>query len=579
MIMKVKVIRDIQELPTFDREQPVFCDIETQGLYIRTRLIQFYQPTTDDTIYIFDLAPIGYTKVNYDIVYEELRTVMRDMHLVFYNASYDCGTLNLVPYKLDDLFYATKTAYCEFQEFGIDKVTIKLGFGNMYAGLDKKALQKQGFVLGAYLSQQQLKYSAIDVLVLAKMWEDKKIQNVINNNTAYKVDILSLLYAIEYQQNGLLVDLPKRNELLIKASEDVERLTVGLPEGFNPNSYQQVRKYLSTTESDHAALVAYALSDRELASKAKVIIDLKKAKKEVSYLTSINFDRMYTKFNPAGAVTGRFTSSGGDMDNGFNAQQIPRPFQKLFKADTEDTTVVGLDYSTLELRLACTIFNEPAMYKQLMGGEDLHTAMAEQISGKPLHKDGLQGEKNAASGLATVSYDYVTHKDRQDAKAANFGFVFGMSAKTYQQYAFVSYGIEISLEDATKQRDAYFAKYQGFKEYHKFVWDNYKKPKFFYETALGRRVKPKLGTDGINGPVQGSGAETTKLAVHYLIKDYPESLGYIYNVVHDAVYLRVPKEDKAIWSTRLSKAMVKGWEEISKTKIFNFRDIPMPVEE
>ena len=591
--MKVKIITKVEELPNLLTNEPTFCDIETEQLYVGIRLIQFYQPSTDDTIYIFDVAPLGYSQTNYNSILEQVKNFLKPLHTVWYNSSYDLGTMNIITDKVDDLFYAVKTAYCQFQEFSLDSVVEKLGFGHLYASLDKKSLQKAGFKKGAYLSQAQLTYSATDVYALSLMWKDTRIQQVIEFNTAYKVDMKSQMYAITYQQNGLVVDLETRNKYLVKALEDIVEYSSLLPTGFNPNSYKQVREYLGIEESDHEALVKYALSDRELAPAAKAVIDLKRALKEKSYLESINYDKMYTRFNVAGAITGRFTSSGGDIPNGFNAQQIPRQFQKLFKADTETTSVVGLDYATLELRLACAIFNEPEMYRQLKEGEDIHTSMAMMVTGKPLHPDGLLGDKNAKSGLADVVYDYVTHKDRTDAKAVNFGYVFGMSAAKYQNYAFVSYGVKVTLEQATNMRDKYFKKYPNFKKYHDYVWSNYSKPGFFYETALGRRVKPKLGTDGINGPVQGSGGETTKLAVHYLIKADCQRLGlnpetewtkcevikYLFNVVHDAIYLRVPKEENAIWRKRLAQAMVKGWEEISKSKLFAFKDIPMPVDE
>lgn len=588
--MTVKTITKIDELPPLLTTEPTFCDIETEKLYVNTRLVQFYQPSTDDTIYIFDVAPLGYKSTDYETNLNIIKEYLKPLHTVWYNSSYDLGTLNIVTNKIDDLFYAVKTAYCEFQEFSLSIVTDKLGYQYLYAGLDKKKLQKAGFIRGAYLSQMQLQYSATDVYALSLMWKDNKIQNVIANNLAYKVDMLSQVYAIQYQQNGLIVDLDARCKFLDTSNNNVVKLSAELPVGFNPNSYKQVRAYLDIEESDHEALVNYALSEKALASKAKIIIDLKKALKEVSYLESINFDKMYTKFNVAGAITGRFTSSGGDLINGFNAQQIPRQFQKLFKADTycgrQDcggdsckycTTVVEEDYATLELRLACAIFGEEEMYRQLQEGEDLHTAMASIVTGKPVHPDGLQGDKYAASGLASVNIPFITYKDRNDAKAVNFGYVFGMSAATYQNYAFVSYGVKISMEDSIKLRDAYFRKYPKFKQYHNNVWNNFNKPSFYYETALGRKVKPRLGTDGINGPVQGSGAETTKLAVHYLIKEYPDTLKYLYNVVHDAAYLRVPKCDKALWLNRLQTAMVKGWTEISKSKLFHFKDIPMPV--
>ena len=578
--MKVKIITTIEELPKLSANEPTFCDIETEQLYVGTRLIQFYQPTTDDTIYIFDVAPLGYSQKDYDNILEQVKNYLKPLHTVWYNASYDLGTLNFVTNKVDDLFYAIKTAYCQFIEFNLDKVVDKLGFGHLYNSLDKKSLQKAGFKKGAYLSQAQITYSATDVYALSLMWKDPKVQAVIENNLAYQVDMLSQIYAVQYQQNGLLVDLSKRESMLTQSISDIERLRKEFPIGFNPNSYKQVREYLGVEESDHDALVIYSLSDNELAGKAASLIELKRALKEKSYLESINYDKMYTKFNVAGAATGRFTSSGGDLPNGFNAQQIPRRFQPLFKADTETTTVVGLDYSTLELRLACAIFDELEMYRQLKDGEDLHTSMAIASTGKELHPDGLLGsDYDTIHDASNKGTKFVTKTDRTLAKSINFGYVFGMSAKTYQNYAFVSYGVKVSLEESTNLRNKYFTKYPGIKKYHEYVWNNYHKPSFFYETALGRRVKPKLGTDGINGPVQGSGAETTKLAVHFLIKEYPEALKLIFNVVHDAIYLRVLKEEESLWRDRLAKAMVKGWTEISKSKLFKFKDIPMPVDE
>lgn len=603
--MQIKIITNVDNLPNFNIDKPIFCDIETQGLYINPRLIQFYQPAMDDIVYIVDLAPVGYKQDDYIANLAKIKDIISEYYLIFYNASYDLGTLGIIPKKLDDLFYAVRTAYPQFMEFGLDKVVVKLGYGNMYNGLDKKALQKAGFVLGAYLSQAQFKYSAIDVIVLSLMYSNPKIKNVMETNTAYIVDIKSLIYAVQYQQNGLVVDTDKRLKLLEEGIIERDNLQKELPlfnkvdktfmdynpeaigkqyQPMNVNSYKQVRAFLDTDKSDADALVRYSLSDRPKAKYGKLIIALKAKKKQVSYLESIDYPKMYTHFNPAGASTGRFTSTGGDRKDAFNSQQIPRTFGGLFKADAiidgVETTVVGLDYTTLELRLACTIFGEPTMYKQLIDGEDLHTSMAKAITGKELHPDGNLVKLMVAGESDKVhkTSEYISDIDRLRAKGVNFGYVFGMSAKTFRNYAFTSYGVELSEKEANDIRDAYFRKYPRFKAYHNNVWENYQKADFVYTTPLGRKVKPKLGTDGINGPVQGGGAETTKLAVHYLIKEHPEAIKYIFNVVHDAIYLRVPKVDKAIWYDRLSKAMVKGWTEISKTDMFIYKDIPMPVD-
>jgi len=159
----------------------------------------------------------------------------------------------------------------------------------------------------------------------------------------------------------------------------------------------------------------------------------------------------------------------------------------------------------------------------------------------------------------------------------NTSVIFGMSSNTFMDYAFTSFGVRFNEEEANRLRVAFFKLYPEAAKIHRDVWKNYKKPEFFVTTALGRRVKPRMGTDGINIPVQGTGAETTKLAIHYLIKDYPETLKYIFNVVHDSVYLRVPKDEGQKWEKILAEYMLKGWTEIQKTEMFIYKDIPMEV--
>lgn len=576
--MDYKIIYLLEDLPKFSTELPVFADIETDDLYGPIRMIQLYQPSVDSMVYIYDLAPTGYDITKYEPNYQDLRDYLMPLHTVWYNSSYDLGTMDIAPNKVDDLFYAVKSAYPEYMEFGLKKIVKKLRYTqDMYKGISTDEVTK-GFVRGSYISKQAYDYAALDVYALSLIWEDRKIQNVIQNNLSYKVDILSQHYALQYQQNGLYLDRNMWEVELNKAKSDVVTYTKLLPIGFNPNSFKQVRAHLGIESSDHEALITYAMSDKDNAIDADSIIRLKRGLKQVSYLRSIEFDKMITKFNVAGAVSGRFTSNGGSLPNGFNSQQIPRNYQKLFNQPTEDTVVIDADYSTLELRLAAAIFADQYMYNQLKQGRDLHTDIAISTTGKELHPDGLVDDGDLWREINTGKW--VTKTDRTKAKAVNFGFVFGMSAKSFIPYAFTGYGLKYTISEATDVRNKYFAMYKDIAKHHSYVWDNYKKPGFVVETALGRRVKPKMGTDGINIPIQGSGAECTKLAVHYLIKDNPTipMIKYIYNVVHDAIYLRVPREDEGLISTLLNEAMLKGWSEISKTKLFHFKDIPMIAE-
>jgi len=581
-----KIVNKISELPNFDKTLPIFADIETSGLYTNFRMVQFLQPQTSETVYIVDIAPTGYDEEDYKHELRNIKDFIMEHHTCWYNSSYDLGTLNISPAKIDDIYYLVKTAYAEFAKegFGLKKIVKRLRYTQGMYDSTQEDHGSKGFPKGSYISQSAYRYAAIDVIALGKIWDDPKIRNVKENNIAYRVDMLSQQYALVYQQNGLLLDRKEWKKELDLARQRRDETTLLLPHGLNVNSPKQVKEYLGTDSSNAATLIGYALSDKANAKDAEYIINLRKFRKQATYLESINFDKMITKFNVAGAGTGRFTSAGGDLPNGFNAQQVPRNYQYLFNSDTDKTAVVGLDYSTLELRLVAEIFGEPEMVRQLVEGEDLHTAMALLTSGKKLHEDGVQKtdvmNTGKAGSLDGMGGEWITTLDRTIGKSMNFGLVFGMSSTTYQNYVYANFGIALSDAEAKKFRDAYFTKYPKIGAYHRHVWNNYKKADFFVYTALGRKIKPRLGTDGINAPIQGSGAETTKLAVHYLVKDNPGEpvLKYIYNVVHDAVYMRVPIEDKKKWEDLLSKAMLKAWDEIMKTKSFKFKTTPMLVD-
>jgi len=568
-----KIINSVDELPNYG-DKPIFFDLETDGLYTNVRLAQFYNSSIDEDAYIVDLAPIGYDSMKYIVELEKLKKYALSHHIIAYNASYDLGTLNISPKKVDDLYFAIKIAYPEFgpQGFGLKKIVKRLRYtANMYDDTEEDH-GKKGFPRGAYISQSALRYATKDVVALDLIYKDPKIRHAIASKV-YQLDILSLGYSLIYQQNGLLLNRDKWEDELQNSEAGIKVYEQLLPVGFNPNSYLQVRKHLGITKSNHEALIAYSLGGKHNAIDADSIINLKRCKKEVSYLKSINFNKMITKFNPAGAVSGRFTASGGNLDNGFNSQQIPRKFQYLFNSPTEGTSILDADYSTVELRIAAGLFGAEHMYNQFKEGKDLHTEMVLATnSKKKLHKDGVI----KTFGTEIDNSEWVTSEDRIKAKAINFGFVFGMSASSFIPYAYTSYGIKYTKIESEKVRGMYFRLYPEIARIHRVAWNNYKDPKFLVYTAMNRPIKPKLGTDGINTPVQGTGAETLKLAIHYLVEDYGrEALNYIYNVVHDCIQMRVPVGTEQIWANAMEKSMLKGWKEISKADRFKWKDIPI----
>ena len=574
-------------------EDPTFCDTEGGGLYIDIRLIQAYQPTTSEDIIFYDTDVI-----NLDLC----KQYIRPLHTVWWNAPYDCGALNMTSDKIDDLQKAVKIAYPEFQEYSLDIVAKKMGYAHFYEGLNKKELQKARFLPGAYLSHEQKKYAAVDVLILAEIWKDKKVQDVIANNVAYKVDMLSLEYCVQYQQNGIPVhreNLLKQIDINSKIVDEMQAkidnyieeqfiLADTYPQSnavvytstwkgkdlnrrwsdwdifnflrqkpFKVNSYQQLRLLFKSDNSDAPFLLRQISEGNEL---AKWILECKRAGKQLSYMEGIKpFEKMYTKFKPGGAATGRFTADGGDLKDGFNAQQIPRKLKHIFGvAENSGKILVGADYATLELRLAAAIYEDKNMYDKLMNGADLHTETAK----------------------AMIGHDNWTKNDRQNAKPVNFGYTFGMGIATFIEMAFNDYGLVFTENEAKEFRKKFFDAYPAIARYHNNIWNKMQQGNYIYSTALGRRTMPMLGTDAINGPVQGSGAECTKLAIHYMCKENPETTKKIINVVHDSITMCIDNtpEEIAYWSELLRSCMVKGWTEISKCPIMKFKDIPMNVE-
>lgn len=541
-MVQFKVIESLEELPEFSPSTETFCDIETQDFYINTRLVQVYQPTTSPIIYLLDT----------DIIpLDTIKDVLRPLWTIWQGCSYDFGTLNMTTARFDDILYLARIAYPSWQDFTLDNIVSKLGHNHLYDGLDKKKMQKLGFIPGTYLSQAQLRYAATDVYALSLIWQNAQIQKC-RDVTAYKLDILSMKYAVQYQQNGLLSHQASVRKELDKIEDEINTNYEALG-GLNPNSPKQVCIALNSEASDKPTLIKLIGDGNTI---AELVYKQRRLLKRRTMLHTYNFPKVITRFNVAGAATGRFTSTGGALERSINAQQIPRSLQYIFNQDTEDTVVVHADYSTAELRAACSIMQEPVMYKELKDGKDLHIAAAAMASGKPESSIDKEG--------------------RQKGKAVSFGKIFGQSSKSFVEFAYTNYGVKISLDESAIIHTKYTNKYTMINKYHKARWNDYKDVPV--STPLGHRNKARLGTDAINYATQGCIAETTKLAIHYLCTEYPEAINYIFNVVHDAIYLRVPRGTEEVWAELLVTAMKKGWTEMCKSPMLFYKDIPMPVE-
>ena len=366
----------------------------------------------------------------------------------------------------------------------------------------------------------------------------------------------------------------KLREVKDKLSMAISNGRYELNDALHLKSIPQIIKYLDSASTtllpidDTTSLLVYTNEEiedlKDRATYAKAVFDNRRTVKRLGYINQYllpkgdtnEFKPMYTYFNPYGAVTGRFTSKGGDDADALNLQQIPRDLQYTTFMDTEDTVVVHADYSTAELRTACSLMADPAMYQYLKDGVDLH--------------------KVSATFAIDKMVEDITKEERQKGKAISFGLIFGMGIATFIQQSYKDYGVLFTEEEAKAIIAKYMKTYKAIAKYIAKAWDNYKKTPCI--SPSGRVSMADTGNAYINFPTQSGVADMTKLATIYMIKDHPIASTYIFNVVHDAIYLRVPRGEETMWAKLLVEYMKMGYTEYVKLPMFTYKDIPQPVE-
>lgn len=236
--------------------------------------------------------------------------------------------------------------------------------------------------------------------------------------------------------------------------------------------------------------------------------------------------RIHPNFNITNVVTGRTSCSDP------NLQQVPRnkDLRSLFTAP-EGRVFLEADYSQIELRVAAHYAQEPTMLKIYREGGDIHTETARTLCG---------GEP--------------TKEDRSKAKAVNFGFLYGMQAKGFVDYAFDSYGVVFTPSEAERYRELFFQRYSRLLPWH----DRMAKlceANGGVSNLFGRfRALPKIYSQykwerneairkAINSPVQGTASDLLLSAAVQIQRELGEKYDLkIVGTVHDSILADVPVE-------------------------------------
>lgn len=280
---------------------------------------------------------------------------------------------------------------------------------------------------------------------------------------------------------------------------------------------------------------------------ATLLLEYRSLNKLVStYLTALpqainpNTHRLHTSYHQSGAATGRISSSKPNLQNIPIRTAQGAKIREAFIAK-EGCKIIALDYSQVELRIMAHISGDENLIDAFNSGEDIHKATASKMFGVEL--------KN------------VSKEQRRNAKAINFGLMYGMGAFNLAKQ------IGVSNSVAKSYITDYFNTYTGVKNYMDSV-ECTAKESGFVETIQGRRLyvpainsKSKISVahairTAINAPMQGSSADIIKksmLEIHNIIKDN-ENIKMIMQV-HDELVFEVTEEQVELWSEKLQDIM------------------------
>ncbi|MFO7976490.1 MAG: DNA polymerase I [Candidatus Hydrogenedentota bacterium] len=235
--------------------------------------------------------------------------------------------------------------------------------------------------------------------------------------------------------------------------------------------------------------------------------------------------RIHTSFNQTVAATGRLSSSDPNLQNIPVRTDMGRRIRQGFIAGAPEMKLISADYSQVELRILAHLSQDPALQEAFERGADIHSDTAGRIFG--------------------VMPELVTPEMRRQAKAVNFGVVYGISAFG------LSKNLGIPRSEAAQFIENYFAQYPGVGTWIDRTLEEARETGYVMTLLQRRRPVPELNSTNntarraaervaINTPVQGSAADIIKLAMVRLDQALEGSRSRMLVQVHDELLVESP---------------------------------------
>ncbi|WP_158965339.1 DNA polymerase I [Paraglaciecola sp. L3A3] len=252
--------------------------------------------------------------------------------------------------------------------------------------------------------------------------------------------------------------------------------------------------------------------------------------------------RVHTSYHQAIAATGRLSSTEPNLQNIPIRTEEGRRVRQAFVA-RPGYKIVAADYSQIELRIMAHLSGDKGLLTAFAAGKDIHTATASEVFSTPI--------------------DAVSIEQRRNAKAINFGLIYGMSAFG------LSRQLNITRHDAQKYMDLYFERYPAVLTYMEDT-RTLAKEKGYVSTVFGRRLYlPEINASNgmrrkgaeraaINAPMQGTAADIIKkamLAVDHWISEQTDNDIKMIMQVHDELVFEIKEQKIEEYKTQIISLM------------------------
>ncbi|MBR3296958.1 MAG: DNA polymerase I [Firmicutes bacterium] len=376
----------------------------------------------------------------------------------------------------------------------------------------------------------------------------------------YEIELPLCKVLADMENSGFKVDRDSLVEFgkgLTVRIKELEKEIHGLAgEDFNINSPQQ----LGTVLFEKLGLPAGKKTSRGYSTSADIleklapdypIVDRILEYRTLSKLNGTYVDGMlpliaedgkiHAHFQQTVTATGRISCTEPNLQNIPVRTELGSQLRKVFTAESEDHVLIGADYSQIELRVLAHMSKDPTLINCFENGLDIHRETASKVFGVP--------------------FDEVTSEMRSNAKAVNFGVIYGMSG-----FGLAS-ELTISRKQAEKFIKDYFVRFPDVKTFMDGTIAECKKDGYVRTLYGRRRAVPEINASqymtrqlgerlAMNTPIQGTAADIIKLAmnkVYDALKDVPDARLILQ--IHDELIIQARREDEEKVRELLSDSM------------------------